>query len=260
MNALLLKILACAAMFMDHLAVTLRVSRPVYLATGLGRILGAQSHYVLLTSIGRIAFPIFAFQLVEGVRYTSNKGKYLIRMGILALVSEVFFDLALYGKFFHWNHQNVFFTLLLGLIVIIVIDWSGRLKGKHRLIGSGIALAVVAIAATTAHVLCTDYGYKGVLTIAVLGLMTLPEYTRLTYPKSLFARTIICALAFTLLSVLCIKKSGTGEFYSLFALFPIFLYNGKKGYNKPLQYAVYAFYPVHLMLLGVVFVLPHLLR
>lgn len=247
-------------MLIDHTAASAVLGKPSLFWLGLGTLMGAQEHYELLRAIGRIAFPIFAFQLVEGVRHTKNKWKYLFRLALLGVVSEFPFDLALFGQWSDWNHQNVYFTLLLGFIAVVVIQWAGRLPGKKRIVGGLVAVAATAISATTAYVLCTDYDYKGVIFIAILGLLTLPEVERLTYPASVFVRAGISAVAILTLAILCIPLSGNMEFYGLFALIPIALYNGKKGYNKGIQMAAYAFYPVHLLILGLIFTLPVLIK
>lgn len=72
--------------------------------------------------IGRLGFPIFCFLLIEGFLHTHNVWKYALRLGIFSLISEIPFDLAIYGKAFYFNSQNVFFTLLIGLLVIYAIQ------------------------------------------------------------------------------------------------------------------------------------------
>lgn len=76
----------------------------------------------LMRCVGRIAFPIFCFLLVEGMVHTRNKLKYSLRLGFFAIISEVPFDLALTGEVFFWNYQSVYFTLLIGLLVMIGFD------------------------------------------------------------------------------------------------------------------------------------------
>lgn len=68
----------------------------------------------VIRKIGRPAFPVFCFFIVEGFCHTRNVKNYAVRLGIFALISEVPFDLAIFGTPFHWGHQNVFFTLFLG--------------------------------------------------------------------------------------------------------------------------------------------------
>lgn len=72
----------------------------------------------VIRKIGRPAFPVFCFFIVEGFCHTRNVKNYAVRLGIFALISEVPFDLAIFGTPFHWGHQNVFFTLFLGLLLI----------------------------------------------------------------------------------------------------------------------------------------------
>ena len=112
LNALWLKIIAVASMICDHFcAVFISASEP---------------H--LLRVVGRLAFPIFAFQIAEGAKKTQNALKYAFRLLIFAVVSEIPFDLAFSGKMFDWNHQNVYFTLLFGLVAVSVIRYFESAK------------------------------------------------------------------------------------------------------------------------------------
>ena len=73
---------------------------------------------ILFRVIGRLAFPIFAYTLVEGFFYTHDIKKYMCRIGILALLSEIPFDLTVSGKILEFGHQNIFFTLSIGLVMM----------------------------------------------------------------------------------------------------------------------------------------------
>lgn len=117
-----LKMVGVITMFIDHLglAVIGRMIRsggqPDYL----------HSVYSVMRWIGRLAFPIFCFLLVEGFARTRNRAKYLLRLGIFALISEVPYDLAFRATVLEFDHQNVYFTLFLGLLSLCAYVWLER--------------------------------------------------------------------------------------------------------------------------------------
>lgn len=127
-NGSTVKIIAVLAMLIDHMAATLLIR---YLASGMqaaqaaGTALAWQQEHAILYSayyfmrdIGRLGFPIFCFLLAEGFQHTRNVKKYALRLGIFALISEFPFNLAICGQTFNINYQNVYFTLLLGLLAL----------------------------------------------------------------------------------------------------------------------------------------------
>lgn len=153
-----LKLIAIITMLIDHTAATILVRTLIARGIeGLGNsntqatldfmrdnavIYGVN---IIMRLIGRIAFPIFCFLLVEGFVHTHNKWKYALRLGIFALISEIPFDLAFNSKLFDFSYQNVFFTLLIGLLVMmgfeIVREKLGEKKWLPLLaIGGSIAL------------------------------------------------------------------------------------------------------------------------
>lgn len=125
-----IKIIAVTTMLIDHVAATLltrimilegyyqaAVSKESYL----GWMAEHGSLYALVTvmrSVGRLGFPIFCFLLVEGFQKTRSVKKYAFRLGLFALVSEVPFDLAFNGRVWYPGYQNVYFTLLAGILVL----------------------------------------------------------------------------------------------------------------------------------------------
>ena len=197
MSAFALKIIAMVTMFIDHLFASCidpygvdvwNISRHIVPGTG-------TTLYWIGRMIGRIAFPIFCFQIVEGVRYTKNWKRYMARLALLALISEIPFDLALKNFQIDMSSQNVFLTLLFGMMIVTFMkvvdqDWKYLVW----------------------PVLVFGYGYMA---------------------KFIFHTDYII--------------------FNSFALFPIALYNGRKGYSsKKVQYAFYFFYPVHLIVLFVI--------
>ena len=127
-----LKIVAMVAMLIDHIGGVV-ISR-MLMSTGLNALDSTNTDavmewvsvnsdvygaYVLCRMIGRIAFPIFCFLLVEGFIHTSDVKKYAIRLGAFALLSEVPFDLAFQSKILEFAYQNVFFTLFIGFVTLI---------------------------------------------------------------------------------------------------------------------------------------------
>lgn len=207
-----------------------------------------------LTCVGRLAFPIFAFLAVEGYFHTHSLKQYVGRLAVFAVISEVPFNLIMASSPIYPFHQNVLWTLLIG---ILLIHLNEKAKGtgvlwKRILAGAG----TVALGFVLGLVLMTDYHYAGIFTILVfyffrgrswwcrLGQLLLLAYINLeiiggyTYPLTLFG--------------------GTFDFpqqgLALLALIPIWLYRGKQGpHSKVLQYTYYAFYPVHLLVLWLVF-------
>ena len=130
-----LKIIAIVAMFIDHFAgilVSDYINQLCEKATDLGNgqgmlythpeILAGRFLYLIMSGIGRFAFPIFAFLLVEGFTHTRSVAKYARNLAIFAIISELPFNLALDGKLLFPEHQNVFMTLFLGLLCIWMID------------------------------------------------------------------------------------------------------------------------------------------
>ena len=172
--------------------------------------------------IGRVAFPIFCFLLVEGFLHTRNVWKYTGRMAIFALICEYPFDLAMRGSVW-MSHQNVFCTLLIGLLMMIGIQQIESSTVRYQ---KPMILFTGLFAAAIAELCRTDYGAIGVMLIFIL-YMTRDNRMRQC-----------------ILGAVCMMY----EYTSVFAFPLIYLYNGrrKKIFSK---YFFYWFYPVHLLLL-----------
>ena len=194
----------------------------------------------ILRLIGRVSFPIFCFLLVEGFLHTHDRKKYALRLFLFALVSEIPFDLAIMGRLFDPVHQNVFFTLLIGLLAMMLCDY-------FRMQAQPVAQVLVLILAMVlAWALHTDYGYRGVLLIELLYIFRYDRMKQVVAGAVAFSWETTAPLAFIPV-----------WFYNGFHESSI--YNGKRG--KSGKWFFYWFYPVHLLILWGVktFLLPILI-
>lgn len=245
MSALALRIIACVCMLLDHIGYCLTGRYP-FLAP--------------LRWIGRIAFPIFIFLTVNGLRHTSNRLRYALRLFLFALISQVPFALL----FRHGDvlaKLNVFFTLLLALLSV----WATDAMRKNRIARYFSFLPAAAIFLLYYFgILSSDYGAKGILLAMVFYLFDgkiIPTFFGMLV--SIYYKYLLDA-GFLLLNLL---RGGAlsypmpsqwelQQLFSLLALPLIFLYNGKRGKlparpaaKKAVQLGFYAFYPLHLLAL-----------
>ena len=203
-----------------------------------------------LTCIGRIAFPIFAFLIVEGYFHTHNLKKYVSRLFLFARLSEIPFNLLMGSRFFYPIHQNVLWTFLIG---IVLIHWNEKVKKKNNcLLRIIVGMVSIILAFILGLLFMVDYYQAGVITVLVfyffrgrkwwnfLAQFLLLVYINIeilsgySYEIHLFGNTYY------------LVRQG----FALFAFIPIWLYRGKQGpYNKVIKYIYYAFYPVHLLFL-----------
>ncbi|MEL7647601.1 MAG: TraX family protein [Sedimentibacter sp.] len=210
MNVLFLKAAALASMIIDHYGAIFHSSQFMY------RI------------IGRIAFPIYCFLLVEGYVHTGSVKKYGLRLLIFALISEIPFDLAFYGRI-GFVHQNIFFTLFIGLAAIYFMEKYG---------GSGTAVnyLIFAAAGMLSMILKVDYNIMGIIYIVAFYLT-----------RNMVRDKRMITMA-TVMFITNFMSSWLQQF-SLLALPILYFYNGQLGpKNKFLQMVFYAAYPLHLFL------------
>ncbi|MBB5196839.1 TraX family protein [Anaerocolumna cellulosilytica] len=217
MNGFVLKLIAMLTMLLDH-------SAAIFLEYG-------SSEFIICRTIGRVSFPIFCFLLVEGFLHTHNVRKYLLRLGVFALLSEIPFDLAFYNQFPNFYHQNIYFTLFIGLLVIYLIHLIDN-KMKNRMFLCSLSeVVVVAVGCIAALLLAVDYNFAGVLLIVGLYI---------------FRRSkVLQALIMIFMNVILI---GDLQSYAILAMIFIWFYNGERG-PKINKYVFYAFYPIHLLIL-----------
>ena len=226
-----LKWLAILTMLCDHIAAL--VLMPAYgisfywsldeLITALAGG-GITALCVVLRLIGRIAFPIFCFLLVEGLFYTRSRLRYLRNLIVAALLSEIPFDLCLRAVPFSLSVQNVMWTLALGLLACTAIDalLKQGLDDNLRILAS---LGAVAVCMAVARYFMTDYDAFGVILIVLLHVLR----------QSRAAQCLVGAVATAF------------ECTAPLAFLFIYFYNGQRG--RQMKWFFYLFYPVHLLAL-----------
>ena len=201
-----------------------------------------------MTYIGRMAFPIFAFQIAEGFVHTSNFKKYALRLLGFAVITEIPFNLFYSSRWFNPYHQNVLFTLLLGLLAIYVID---NLKKNHTPKNVALSVLWLLLICVGSVLGFVDYGFSGFLMVVMF-------YVLRDFPFAFLAQLV----AMVLINIVCFEGQVVPveifgkmfeiptQGFAVFALIPIWLYGGKKGRSsKVMQYGFYAFYPVHMIIL-----------
>ena len=209
-----------------------------------------------LTCIGRLTFPIFAFLIVEGYFHTRNLKKYVQRLLLFAVLSEIPFNLAMGSSVIYPIHQNVLWSFL---IAIGLIYWNEKAKASQKLwkrILTGCATVILGY--ILGIVTMVDFYHAGILTVLVFYFFRqgkwwsyIGQFVCLWYINMEMLGGFSYMITF-MGQTLFVPRQG----FALLALIPIWLYRGKKGYHsKWLQYFNYAFYPVHLLILGLIKVL-----
>ena len=239
MSALLLKLLAMGIMFIDHLGLALYKSRLI-----------AWIPYRIMRIVGRGAFPIFCFQIVEGAMHTKRKWLYLVRLLCLALISEPFFDQLTAHSFHSMSHQSVILTLLLGFGGL----WLWQSLGQRRL----LRLLPLLLARLLALLLETDYGISGVF--LVFGCyFYLEGFQDLEFPIRLAGALGLMGLYYLFYCWAHAGFGGPGAVLDYFTrmgtmwiphllLAPLLAaYRGRLGPRSPVLHRCYQyFYPAHL--------------
>ena len=232
-----LKLIACVTMLIDHIGAALVVPTDAIYHANMELYTTMAWINLVMRCIGRIAFPIFCFLLVEGVYHTRNPKKYLQRLAIGMVLSEIPFDLAFFRDGISWAHQSVMVTLLLGCMMVLLMN---RSKGFWKL------LWIVPFY-FGAELLHTDYGGDGILLIALFALAKGRKHEKWWQLAAMF--------------LLYWDFSFTCRYYNLdirlpmnrlplMAAVPIFCYGGRKlTHSKKVQWAFYLFYPVHIAVL-----------
>lgn len=180
-----LKCIAIVSMALDHTGAVLYPSQ------------------IWLRCLGRIAFPIFCFLIVEGFFHTHDVRRYMGRLGVFALISEIPYDLAFRGVPLEYAHQNVFFTLLIGIGMMVLLERNREWPVKAVILLLAMWLAVL---------IRSDYNFRGVLLIFVFYIFHESRW-----------------LAVTAGGFWNFLYQGVIQKYGVLSVLPLALYNGERG-------------------------------
>ena len=213
-----------------------------------------------LNCIGRIAFPIFAFMIVEGYCRTKNLKKYVLRLLLFAVLSEIPINLAMGSRIFYPVHQNVLWSFLISIGLICLNERTKKISKKWARITVGILVGIgtVLLGYVVGLVTFVDFYHGGILMVLAFYFFRgrkwwcyVGQAASLWYINA----EILGGIGYEL-SVFGMDFFFLRQSFAMLALIPIWLYRGEQGYHaKWFRYFCYGFYPVHLLILGLIKIL-----
>lgn len=238
----MLKVLAAVFMTIDHIGVLIfpRVA--------------------LLRYIGRLAYPIFAFMIAEGARYTKNKVRYLGLIAGLAFICQLVYYFFDNGSLY----MCILVTFSLSIVLIYAMQYMKRrlfsteASAVNKIISILIFLSLLTLVYFLNEWLTIDYGFLGCVAPVFASLF---DFRGVEAPRLLSAldNLYLRIGAFGIGVLLLAIETGGAQYLSLLALPLLLLYSGKRGRLK-MKYFFYLFYPLHLVALEGIYILIHLLK
>ena len=223
MSSFLLKIIACFTMLLCHIPF-------VY-----------PQYSVPLMYIWKISFPLYAFLISEGYVHTRNFSKYLTRLIVFGVISQIPAYLLFVGKSFNGLYLNIFFTLALGLLGIRIYD---KIKSKY------ISIPLIILLAVIAELLKFDYGAFGILMIVCFYVFKRNKLNMVLSQMFLMFILYMKKMSYYTFSLFNLQYILFQLLFSVISLAIILTYNGKKGKSSgKIKLMFYFFYPVHLIIL-----------
>lgn len=220
MNYFILKIIALITMTIDHIGIVLL------------------NNNIYCRLIGRLSFPLYCLLIVNGFYHTSNCKKYLSRLFMFALISELPFDLAFNTNFL--DSQNIFFTLTFGLLLITLIDTIYK-KNINVLLKFLYISILVFIISFINEIMRNDYGWFGIILIFIFYICYGNKNINKIY--------LMLGLAVVNILYFIINKNVFELMSILDVIFIILFENKTIKKNKTIKTICYFYYPVHLLIL-----------
>lgn len=197
--------------------------------------------YEWLTCLGRIAFPIFAFLITEGYIHTSNINKYIKRMMIFAIITEIPFNLMVSASPIYPFHQNVLWTFVISLLTLKYLNFDNT-KNIFK------SILIILLAIIIATVTMCDYFGAGVM--MVVGFYIFRKSKLLQLLMMIYVNMILIQGYSYPIDIAGYTYYFPQQGFALLSLIFIWLYNGKQGYHaKWFKIFCYAFYPLHMLIL-----------
>ncbi len=206
-----------------------------------------------LTMLGRLAFPIFAFMIAEGYHHTKSFKQYLGRMAIFALIAEIPFNLMHETSFIYPFQQNVLWTFVLALLAM---RWMDKIIQKRK---PWIAVILCALVTGLFYLLglltMVDYFGYGVLTVLLFYFAKKAG----RFEKAVQLAGLVYINGFMMKGLVYpVEIFGFGfeiphQAFAVLGILPIWLYGGELGTNNKWTKMInYWFYPVHMLILGLI--------
>ena len=214
-----LKLIAAAAMLLDH--------------TGILLFPGVQ----LFRILGRLAYPIFAYMIAEGCRYTKNKLRYFLMLFGLGAACQI-----VYYVFSGDTYLNILLTFSVSVLLIYALQAS---YASSKTVWSAVFAAGVVAAVGLDMCLTFDYGFWGMMTPVLVSFAHVRRFPR-------WAEVVLLGCGLVLLAA----EYGAQQYCALLCLPLLLCYSGRRGKGN-LKYFFYIFYPVHLMILQGIAILAH---
>lgn len=229
MSGFILKLIAAATMLIDHAGFLLFPGQ------------------LWMRIIGRISYPLFAYSIAEGFRYTRNRVRYFLQIFLLGAGCQIVYTIAEGTLYFGILLTFSFSLVLMALLREVKAAWQGDETALgNRLTGRGLSAGMRSTLTTAAFFLCTiltaavtmlvkvDYGFCGIL-------VPLAAYL----PESVKMRKGVFGVMLAVLSAVQWSLGDKVQIWCLFAMIPMLLYNGKPGKYR-MKWFFYIFYPVHM--------------
>ncbi|MDY5997622.1 MAG: TraX family protein [Erysipelotrichaceae bacterium] len=197
--------------------------------------------YEWLTCLGRIAFPIFAFLITEGYIHTSNINKYIKRMVIFAIITEIPFNLMVSASPIYPFHQNVLWTFVISLLTLKYLNFD-NVKNSFK------SILIILLAIIIATVTMCDYFGAGVMMVVGFYIFRKSKFLQLL--MMIYVNMILIQGYSYPIDIAGYTYYFPQQGFAVLSLIFIWLYNGKQGYHaKWFKIFCYAFYPLHMLIL-----------